>query len=370
MKRTNSFYGPSKRVFTAGEWLFSKLRGGAPAFNPASLNPVVWYDPSDLSTLFQDSAGTIPVTAAGQAVGLMRDKSGNNYHASQATSTERPLLQTDGTHWWLQGDGLDDFMQTGNIDLTATDKVSVFAGVSRPSNNSRMWVELGNDANGGFYVFNDNQLRVINEIGVKQADAGTFYTNNTLSEPSNLVSASVKISYAGTSSPVSLRRNAVNIPMQSTVGPAGVFGNLPLYLLSRGGTSAFNSGNLYPLIIVPRLTTDEETSNTEKWVAEKTGVTLPTFVARYDYSTPASGTIPTAGQLIHSDNVINKWNISRTDLDGNVITGDFLENGDTMVLNGVTYTLEAEQFFTDYIALTIEPTTQQPDGTYTIGVYT
>lgn len=35
----------------------------------------VWYDPSDLSTLFQDSAGTTPVTALGQPVGLMLDKS-------------------------------------------------------------------------------------------------------------------------------------------------------------------------------------------------------------------------------------------------------------------------------------------------------
>jgi len=35
----------------------------------------VWYDPSDLSTLFQDSAGTTPVTSAAQPVGLMLDKS-------------------------------------------------------------------------------------------------------------------------------------------------------------------------------------------------------------------------------------------------------------------------------------------------------
>lgn len=33
-----------------------------------------WFDPNDLSTLFQDSAGTTPVTAAGQPVGLMLDK--------------------------------------------------------------------------------------------------------------------------------------------------------------------------------------------------------------------------------------------------------------------------------------------------------
>ena len=35
----------------------------------------VWYDPSDFSTLFQDAAGTTPVTAVGQPVGLMLDKS-------------------------------------------------------------------------------------------------------------------------------------------------------------------------------------------------------------------------------------------------------------------------------------------------------
>lgn len=34
-----------------------------------------WYDPSDFSTMFQDAAGTTPVTAVGQPVGLMLDKS-------------------------------------------------------------------------------------------------------------------------------------------------------------------------------------------------------------------------------------------------------------------------------------------------------
>jgi hypothetical protein len=48
-------------------------------FDPASLfasnEPGVWYDPSDTSTLFQDAAGTTPVTAVEQPVGLMLDKS-------------------------------------------------------------------------------------------------------------------------------------------------------------------------------------------------------------------------------------------------------------------------------------------------------
>ena len=35
----------------------------------------VWYDPSDFTTLYQDAAGTTPVTALEQSVGLMLDKS-------------------------------------------------------------------------------------------------------------------------------------------------------------------------------------------------------------------------------------------------------------------------------------------------------
>ena len=52
-----------------------------------------FYDPNDLSTMFQDAAGTIPVTAVGQPVGLIRDKSGRNNHAYQTASAARPILR-------------------------------------------------------------------------------------------------------------------------------------------------------------------------------------------------------------------------------------------------------------------------------------
>lgn len=48
-------------------------------FSPASLFAAgeagVWYDPTDFSTMFQDAAGTTPVTAVEQPVGLLLDKS-------------------------------------------------------------------------------------------------------------------------------------------------------------------------------------------------------------------------------------------------------------------------------------------------------
>jgi hypothetical protein len=69
---------------------------GIAPFEPYSLfengEQGAWYDPSDFSTLFEDSAGTTPVTAVEQFVGLMLDKSGRGNHATQTTSAKRPKL--------------------------------------------------------------------------------------------------------------------------------------------------------------------------------------------------------------------------------------------------------------------------------------
>ena len=58
----------------------------------AAANNGLLFDPSDMSTMFQDAAGTVPVTAVGQPVGKILDKSGNNYHATQSITASRPVL--------------------------------------------------------------------------------------------------------------------------------------------------------------------------------------------------------------------------------------------------------------------------------------
>lgn len=50
----------------------------------------LWFDTTDITTLYQDTAGTIPITATGQTVALMKDKSGRNNHATQPTAAQRP----------------------------------------------------------------------------------------------------------------------------------------------------------------------------------------------------------------------------------------------------------------------------------------
>ena len=83
-------------------------------FDPLSLfdggKKGVWYDPSDITTLFQDVEGTVPVTKDGDPVALMKNKAGNGNHAVQTVSAARPVYKTNGVLHWLRFDGVDDYL--------------------------------------------------------------------------------------------------------------------------------------------------------------------------------------------------------------------------------------------------------------------
>lgn len=99
---------------------FSNVIGTIPeSWTPASLfidklaYRGAWFDVSDLTTLFQDTAGTTPVTAAGQTVGLLKDKSGHGSHITFTGAT----LGSDGTLYWINFDGSTTkgtFVASGN----------------------------------------------------------------------------------------------------------------------------------------------------------------------------------------------------------------------------------------------------------------
>ena len=54
------------------------------------------YDPSNLGTMYQDAAGTVPVTASRQPVAKMQDLSGQGIHALQPTANLRPIILRGG----------------------------------------------------------------------------------------------------------------------------------------------------------------------------------------------------------------------------------------------------------------------------------
>jgi hypothetical protein len=111
-----------------------------PQLRPTSYNWSQWFSagqqgyvllPGRRETLFQDEAGTTPVTAAGQTVGRILDVSGRANHFTQATSGARPAYQVDGTNrGHMLFDGVNDFMSS-QVITPGSDKVCVVLGLRK-----------------------------------------------------------------------------------------------------------------------------------------------------------------------------------------------------------------------------------------------
>jgi hypothetical protein len=168
---------------------------------------------------------------------------------------------------YLFFDGGGDFMSTGTI-TPGTDKAQIFAGVRKISDGAtRMIVELGNTSTGFFALY-----QFSSGTGYSTVSAGSILvgadTSNSFAAPNTAVLA-VLSDISGDS--LSIRANGTQWgPVTSNQG-TGNYGNHPIYIGARGGTTIPFLGHIHSLIVRfgPNLT-DARISATESWVASKT----------------------------------------------------------------------------------------------------
>ena len=247
-------------------------------FSPLSLfangEQGVWYDPSDLSTLFQDSAGTIPVTAVEQPVGCMMDKCGRGNHATQSTGSARRILRVDANgKYYLAHTGSSTWMQTGIINLTGTDKISVFAGLRKYSDTGSIFCELSADLNsnpGSFFIETANKYNSMSR-GTTASAVGQVASTPVFSGADLAVLSSTH-NISGDLS--TIRRNGSSGSNGVTDKGSGNFGNYPMYLFRRAGSLFQFTGDFYGLIFRGAMSDATQITNSERWLAAKTGVTF------------------------------------------------------------------------------------------------
>lgn len=206
---------------------------------------------------------------------------------SQATGLIGPTYQrvaaatdydTVGFLPYLAFDGVDDSMSTGSIDFTATDKMTVFAGVRKLSDAALGFLaELSNSLsanNGSFWLIN----------GDGQVGAGPTW--QFVSKGTNAAFATSPASYASPitnvltgvgnilSDVATLRVNGTQVASSTADQGTSNYGNYPLFIGQRNNTSLPFNGWMSSLIIRGAQSTDSQISATESWVAGKTGVSL------------------------------------------------------------------------------------------------
>jgi len=236
---------------SAYQLIFGSLGSGVGGADQPAFGMHLWGAQLELgstATAYQRAGSTYDVTEAGQA---------DNYH--------------------LVFDGVDDFMVTPSIDFTGTDEMSVFAGVRKLSDAEIAAVfELSATTgtnNGTFAIF---APYVAAEPGYAFRSRGTAQGNAEIASGYSAPVTTVLSGLGDVSGDQSvLRANGIQVATSDTDQGTGNYGNYPLYIGSRAGTSFRFNGHLYSLLVRGALTEADLLANTETYVASKTaGVTL------------------------------------------------------------------------------------------------
>jgi len=241
----------------------------------------LWYDINDITTLFQDSAGTIPVTTVGQPVGKVLDKSGNGIHATQATSANRPTYQIHAEGYgYLQFDGVNDSLVTSTLNLSTTDKVTWSTGLlvdNATSGSVAMEFSANTNTNEGTFYISAPSIVLDHGFALRGNSASPVFArvsdvpiNN---QNSDVATGILDIGKATKELELIPRLNQTTITNINWTGAAnagtGNFGSYPLYLGARGGTTAFFNGHIYQVIIRGVTSTTDEIYKTERWIINR-----------------------------------------------------------------------------------------------------
>lgn len=180
----------------------------------------------------------------------------------------KPYLKFNGTNQWLQ---------TNSIDFTYGDKMFVSAGVRKLSDVSRAIVtELGASPSTNFFNLEASGPSAGANYGSLLAGSAiTSVSGTTFTSPTtNVVTIQYDISQATRNTELLMRVNgAIPTLTYANASNAGTgnYGNYPLYIGARAGSSLWFNGRLYGMVVAGKSTSTSEITNTENYLNQKTG---------------------------------------------------------------------------------------------------
>jgi hypothetical protein len=243
----------------------------APTSLFASGEKGVWFDANDISTLFQDAAGTIPVTAYGQKVGKWLDKSGNGNHATQSNAALQPTYQIDNEgNPNLTFSGSYNQLVTRPIDFTSTAQMMVGLGLHViGSASAAAAIELGSDVESvnGSFLFGAPSSTADHSLYLRGTSTISARVDN-VSDGDDIIIGLFDISQSTKELELIPRLNRVQlsgsqITWAGTTAGTGNFGNLPLYMGARSGGALPYQGKIYSVIVRGALTSNIDVISTE-----------------------------------------------------------------------------------------------------------
>ena len=213
-----------------------------------------WYDINDMSTLYQDINGTIPVTDVGQKVALIKDKTGNNNDMIQTNTSQQFILKYDAINksYYLETSAKDSrYMISKSVIAYNSPKFTLISKVMRIDSEIAMILETSNNSNnytGAWYFVNGegSYAYTSNTRGGNGSSSSQYFGVGSSSQYLNEIETVTAV--YNTVDPISYikYRNQVT-SSKNNIGTIN-FNNFNLYMGCRGGTTLFTNTRIYNII--------------------------------------------------------------------------------------------------------------------------
>lgn len=245
----------------------------ATPFSPTDISGLVgWYDLSDASTLFTDTGRTSAVTADGDLIKGVTDKSGTGHHMSEATNP--PTYKTGIVNSLPVGrfDGTNDLLTSSALGITGT-AATFFAVTKKLSAVTGCIMEMGNADSGGLELYWHNSGLAVayrtGNVGTAEVDIATGLASFTI----------VTVEYDATlaSGETSLWLNGDSTGTSHGGGDANntsAFSSLPLYLAAHAGVVDFGNFDIASALVYDSALDSTNRSRVQSYLGARFGITV------------------------------------------------------------------------------------------------
>jgi hypothetical protein len=269
---TNGSYGSASFLAASvtaldNNWFLIQLSG---TVSPTEANPVIGIEALSGTSVFYTGDGTSGIYLWGADLRSANDTIYPYQRIEAAT-----VYDSDASKFplYLACDGSDDSLYTAaNLDLSSTDKVTVFAGVTKLSDAAAgIVVELSadiNGVNGAFYAAAPETTGASGDFSFRSKGTGAAnpaYSGTVLAPAMRVFTGIGNISGDSTI----LRLDGVQVGTSLDDQGTGNYGSYPLYIGRRNNASLPFNGRIYQLIVRGAASSAAEIASTERYIAGK-----------------------------------------------------------------------------------------------------
>lgn len=257
-----AIYVPGKltlaKEFTPQSYMY-EFPSQYPVWTPAEITTALWLDAADAST----------ITESGGAVSQWDDKSGNDYHVSQATAANKPAVSTDAGNASILFDGTSDYLRH-DVSGTITYPSSIFI-VCRNTDT----------ANAGhvFSVNDSSQSDRYLTLTQRDLSGQLIFYSSRVGSPAPAISAasSFNTEIIGAVSNVSndheLFSNGTSVGTDTNTWPTPSYNNITVGRLRYQSSAQYFIGHVHEIIWIRQSLNLATRQRIEGYLAHKWGLT-------------------------------------------------------------------------------------------------